>query len=84
VVFGFGLSLPNPTSLLMLTSVDPISTISIGIKHLCNLKIATSQVVFFNKLLNADKFLKGNAILGDEELLVAGEVLFRLEFFGEC
>jgi hypothetical protein len=40
--------------------------------------------VLFNKLLNADKFFKGNAMLGDEELLVDGEVLFWLEFFGEC
>lgn len=70
--------------MLMLTSVDPNLTITIGIKHLGNFEIATSQIVFLNKLLNAKQFLKGNAILGDEELFVAGEVLFRLELFGEC
>jgi hypothetical protein len=48
------------------------------------LKIASSQIVFLNKLLNVDKFFKGDAMLGDEELLVAGEVLFWLEFFGKC
>ena len=84
MIFGFGLSLPNPTILFKFTSIDPISTITIGIKHVGKLKIASSQIVFLNKLLNVDKFFKGDAMLGDEELLVAGEVLFWLELFGEC
>ena len=83
-VFEFGLSFPIPTSLLALTSAHPIFSIPISIKHLRNLKASTPQIMLFNQLLNTHQFIKGNAMLRNEEFLVARKVLLRLEFFGEC